>query len=558
MKGIVTKMVASLVLYSAIPAGAATTRYVDVNCPSPVAPYTSWATAATNIQDAIDAANSGDLVLVTNGVYANGGKSAFGTMTNRVAVDKPLNLFSVNGPQATIIQGYRSIALSDGVRCVYLTDQAVMSGFTLTNGSTHQDGSTFEHLHGGGVFCASPSAIVSNCIISGSIARSSGGGAYSGTLIDCSISNNVGVLSGGGASESLLVRCLVSSNSATRNFGGGTANAVLNDCQIIGNTAGHGAGCNDSVLTNCIVMDNAALFTGGGVRGGAASHSILSRNSAQRLPANGNGGGALNVTLINCLLTQNFSTGTGGGVEGGLLINCTVVSNSASVSGGGIRGTASVEVQNSIIYFNSAPSASNTDGITSYYTCTTPTPTTGIGNITNAPLFVDWANLRLQSNSPCINAGNNSLVVALTDLDGNPRIAGGPVDIGAYEYQSPLSMLSYAWLQQYGLPTDGSADFVDTDSDGMNNYGEWRSDTDPSTGWSVLKMIVATNSPTGATLTWQSVATRNYWLERATNLSLAAPFQTVATNIPGAAGSTTYTDSTATDGGPYFYRVRVQ
>lgn len=50
-----------------------TTYYVNVNNLNPVFPYASWATAATNIQDAVDVSKSGDTVLVTNGVYAVGG-----------------------------------------------------------------------------------------------------------------------------------------------------------------------------------------------------------------------------------------------------------------------------------------------------------------------------------------------------------------------------------------------------------------------------------------------------------------------------------------------------
>ncbi len=106
------------------------------------------------------------------------------------------------------------------------------------------------------------------------------------------------------------------------------------------------------------------------------------------------------------------------------------------------------------------------------YCCTTLLPASGVGNMTNAPLFVNYAggNLRLQSNSPCINSGNNAYVVGSTDLDGRPRIVGGTVDMGAYEFQPGVSGLFIGWLQQYGLSTDGSADYADTDGNGMNNW----------------------------------------------------------------------------------------
>jgi hypothetical protein len=77
-------------------------------------------------------------------------------------------------------------------------------------------------------------------------------------------------------------------------------------------------------------------------------------------------------------------------------------------------------------------------------------PTNGVGNITNAPLFVDannWADLRLLPDSPCIDAGNNDYVTSLTDLDGNPRIQNGIVDMGAYEFV-PLPPTTPAELVQ--------------------------------------------------------------------------------------------------------------
>jgi hypothetical protein len=222
---------------------------------------------------------------------------------------------------------------------------------------------------------------------------------------------------------------------------------------------------------------------------------------------------------------------------------------------------ASSTLYNCIVYSNTVmpPNyvANYDSSSTLNYCCTTPQPATGVGNITSAPLFVNYAsgNLRLQSNSPCINAGNNAYVTTTTDFDGRPRIVGGTVDMGAYEFQPGVSGAFIGWLQGYGLPTDGSADSADADGDGMNNWQEWVCGTCPTNPLSALRLLSATPRGTNVTVSWQSVAGVNYFLKRSANL--ASPFTLVATNIIGQAGTTTYGDTNATGAGPFFYRVGV-
>ena len=504
--------------------------YVASAGTNPKPPYTTWATAARNIQQAVDAVGPGFEIVVTNGVYAGG-----------LEVSKPLTLRSVNGPQFTEINGKGTNP------CVSLADGASLSGFTLTNGS-------------GGASCTTTDAFLTNCVMTGN----SGFGANGGTLYNCTLSGN----SGSGASSCTLYNCTLSSNSPASgvvSFGGGASDSTLYNCTLTGNSADdNGGGAFSCTLYNCTLAGNwtSSGYGYGGGGGGGASWCTLYNCTLTGNSAPGRwGGGADGCFLCNCTLTGNFApNGQGGGADSSILYNCTVTGN----FGGGVsadwRGNPST-LCNCTVYFNTASGGANydTNSILNYC-CTTPQPTNGVGNITEAPQFADYANgnLRLQSNSPCINAGNNAYVTGTTDLDGNPRIVSGTVDIGAYEYQGAGSIISYAWLQQYGLPADGSADFTDPDHDGMNNWQEWRCGTDPTNAASVLRMVISTPAGNNVNVTWQSVAGVTYVLQCSTNLAGAPPFLSVATNVAGQAGTTTFTHTNAAEAKAAFYRVGVQ
>ena len=132
------------------------------------------------------------------------------------------------------------------------------------------------------------------------------------------------------------------------------------------------------------------------------------------------------------------------------------------------------------------------------------------------------------------------------------------MDIGAYEFQSPQSLISYAWLQQYSLPIDGSADATDADGDGLNNWQEWHAGTNPTDALSVLRLLSPASGAPGVRVRWQSVSGLNYFLERGTHLGVQPGFLPLATNIVGQPGTTIFTDTNAVGAGPFFYRVGVQ
>ena len=510
-------------------------HYVDAASTNPVAPFMSWATAATTIQDAVNAAFVNGTILVTNGVYSSGGRAVFGTMTNRVAIDKPLTVQSVNGPILTVIQGAPAPGGGNGdgaIRCAYLGPNTLLDGFTLKGGHTRTTGDYTQDQSGAGAWCDETS-LLTNCVLAGNSAFNNGGGVYGGILYSCSLTDN------------------------SAGVGGGAFNSTLRDCILSGNSW-HGAA--ESELFDCILSGNSAAYSGGGAVSCTLYNCTLTGNSAN------NGGGGAYSTLYNCLLTGNSADSDGGGAYEGDLYNCTVAGNWAGNSGGGISGSS---VHNSIVYFNSAPDSDNFASSLGHYSyfhfsCTTPLPINGLGNITNAPLFVntnDWSDLHLRFGSPGIDAGTNLSAILTTDLAGNLRPLDGDgdgvavFDMGAYEFDA-RSIIPPDWFTDHGLDaSDPQVVSGNPDHDPYTTFQEWIADTDPTNGLSFFH-IEAITKASPAEVSFQSSTNRAYTLWSTPQLSPVdwTPVPEVVA-IPGTGGMMTLMD--ATNAPQQFYRVEV-
>jgi len=137
-------------------------------------------------------------------------------------------------------------------------------------------------------------------------------------------------------------------------------------------------------------------------------------------------------TIRNCLIAAN--DGHGIRATGATVINCTVAEN-AGIGLWMYEGS----VINTIIWANAQQQIYDPDNNVEVAYSDIQGSFPGTGNIDSNPLFiVARDNYRLQIGSPCIDAGDPDYIPEAneTDLDTNPRIGNGRIDIGAYEYQN--------------------------------------------------------------------------------------------------------------------------
>ncbi len=311
-----------------------------------------------------------------------------GTYTETIDfLGKAIRLYSEDGPEVTIINGAGHHHV---VQCVSGEGpDTILEGFTITGGNAN--GPTEAGKNGGGMRNVNSSPTVKNCIFS--------------------------------------------SNSANQ-FGGGMHNDT-----------------SSPTLDHCSFLDNMSTSHGGGIYNYNSSPTVINGTFNNNL-AGLHGGGMMNNVnsspiVINCLFSQNVAEAGGGGIANSInsnptVANCTFTNNNAG-DGGGLYNYASTPTLTNCIVWANWPDQISDDSsspVVSYSSI--QGGFAGIGNIDADPLFIDadGGNLRLDDNSPCIDAGNNVALPEdlILDLDGDERLRDGNldgnavVDMGAFEY----------------------------------------------------------------------------------------------------------------------------
>ncbi|UCF00304.1 MAG: right-handed parallel beta-helix repeat-containing protein [Planctomycetota bacterium] len=287
------------------------------------------------------------------------------------------------------------------------------------------------------------------------------------TVIDCQEEDPAFIFHRGEDANSVLAGLTIINGNSI--YGGAinfsnASNPTLTNCVITANSASFGGafacgGDSRPLITNCTIMGNSALL-GGAIYCNAGSptirNSIISGNLASL-------GGAINSSVSSPAVR-----------------NCTFTGNEAS-SGGAIYcyNSSTMTLDNTILWANTADNGaelfiSNLASVTVFY-CDIQGGQLdavvkegcilnwNIGSITDDPCFVQlgyrnandlWidGDYHLLENSPCIDTGNPHLIAQSdeTDIDGDPRLIDGRVDIGADEF-SDIAILAYLVIYPHSL-----------------------------------------------------------------------------------------------------------
>jgi parallel beta-helix repeat protein len=370
------------------------------------------------IEDAINAANDGDTVLVAPGTYKE----------NINFLGKAITVKSSSGAKITIIDGAKqgSVVSFDSDE----SSKSVLRGFTIRNGDADNK---FGLPEGGGIVIVNASPTIRNNVVTENTACEGGAGI---ALI-------------GGAP--LIQENTISKNSQSPGCFGGSGGGGM---YIAGGTGAQ-------ILRNKIIGNS-----DGGIEFLSAGSPLLEDN----IIAN-NSGAAIGIqndsspVIVQNLIYSNGNqaTVTGGiylspsyGTAGTIIVSNTMVNNKGSqgsdLFAGGFDSNSQI-INNLFVsthglnvvycdptYENTPPAFTFNDAFTS------GTPLEGScageigtnGNISTNPRFVNLRkhHYQLTKGSPAINAGTNSAPdLPAKDFAGHPRIVGGTVDIGAYEYQ---------------------------------------------------------------------------------------------------------------------------
>jgi hypothetical protein len=227
------------------------------------------------------------------------------------------------------------------------------------------------------------------------------------------------------------------------------------------------------VADNWIIMSGGTLSLGidiDGVTSGGSSADVI----ANRIVGEGSGYSAGILVeddtgypiAVNILDNLVFGQGGREPNSGAIVLaatgalNAAVANNTVAYGDVGIRAIAGGSGSFTGIVANNIVSSSSQLGIdiSDTYAVTLPNRnnllfanvadnfTPGPGTVTADPLYVGSGDFHLQPSSPAIDAGNDTAVPTdlTTDLDGNPRIQGAHVDIGAYEVPEPGGILGAA------------------------------------------------------------------------------------------------------------------